>query len=863
MIKLAQVILDDAMQVLSYDIAVAPGASYVISGNFIGNNVGSKYTVYDLTGSNSVLTQQETTIGTSSGMYHFVCNHTPVDGTRILRIIFSGGQLVDLYYSESGGVRRSITYAEVYDLGEHRQAILKDAYDIHREYELDTWPTLKFSLPKNSPQWSYIVAEHRVLYEGEWYVIKGQGVDKDDKGVTKQEVECPSTAADLNSKYVQVLGSYIDKELIGEVQTGAGMMDKILLGTGWSTGVVSIDQGKQRVMQAEWEPVPSLLLQVKEKFGGYIVYRTNLRKVDLLEEPGADNGIVIQYGKNQRGLRKKVDSKEFVTRLYCYGSEEDGVKLTVNDVNPTNQSYIENFSYFISLGYTLQQIQADIAAKGEASVFVKVGVFEDSDYVDAQALYDDAEKKLDDELCKPKVVYEITLMDLSKLSGWEQESFAIGDWITIYDADLGIDVKARIVKMTEYPGYPEKTTVEIANFQENIGDVMASTVKFTASAQKNTTISQAMKNVINTYSTTINGTRGKLKWAQDVIDAIETNAQGQETGLRTRMTPGGFGVSQDGGQTYKTAITGQGVLAETVVANSVHILDIGADGLIIEGGTNGVALNSSLGLAVTRTDKKVRSLLNATYGIAIQNGDGSGGNWVDRFWVDTEGILHAERLESKGLIIRDTNGMLLIDAQNSKIDLSTFATVIVGGKITYTDVGALSDDTFIPDASYITSITYNTVTTSYVNALAVTARRLTASSSSGITLLDGYGDTMGGVLKIYDNNGYLNLKGGVESGQTDNSGGTLILYKDSPFTTYPGSFDYQRIELGIVNNYGIIQCKDDSGIVRVNMYAGSGTGPYIGVRDAAGDLKSYITETAGYINGEKILTGDKIIAKFA
>jgi hypothetical protein len=77
------------------------------------------------------------------------------------------------------------------------------------------------------------------------------------------------------------------------------------------------------------------------------------------------------------------------------------------------------------------------------------------------------------------------------------------------------------------------------------------------------------------------------------------------------------------------------------------------------------------------------------------------------------------------------------------------------------------------------------------------------------------------------------------------------------------SFDYQRIELGIVNNYGIIQCKDDSGIVRVNMYAGSGTGPYIGVRDAAGDLKSYITETAGYINGEKILTGDKIIAKFA
>lgn len=175
----------------------------------------------------------------------------------------------------------------------------------------------------------------------------------------------------------------------------------------------------------------------------------------------------------------------------------------------------------------------------------------------------------------------------------------------------------------------------------------------------------------------------------------------------------------------------------------------------------------------------------------------------------------------------------------------------------------MSDDTFIPDASYITTITYNTVTTSYVNALSVTSRRLTAINGYGTTLLDGYGDTMGGVLKIYDNNGYLNLKGGVESGQTDNAGGTLILYKDSPFATYPESFSYQRVELGIVSGYGLVQCKADNGVVRVSMYADSNIGPYLGVWDSAGSLKSYITETAGYINGQPILTGNNVIAKFA
>lgn len=868
---------------------------YVIGGSFVANQANSTYTIYNLDASGQIIYQKVITIGTTPGALEFLCEHTPVQKAQTIKLVFSGGSVTELYYVETedpGGSDavnvfiESGPMPEVYDLIGRRLAILKDAYDVQIDYELDTWPTLNFSLPKDSPHWSYISNEFRVLYEDGLYVIKQTGAKRESNNAIMQTVTCPSIGSDLNYKYNQVLGTYLEKELIPVVADAQTMMDTILTGSGWTRGSVTVDQGKQRAMQAEWNSVASNLQELKTKFGGFLVFRPQVKQVDLLLEPGEDNGVVIEYAKNLTEIEKNSDSTDFVTRMYAYGSEEDGIQLTFNTVNTRNpnQSYIENFSYFLARGYTQQQITNDVAANGEASVFIKLGKFEDGDYVDPEALYTDTIDKLDNELCLPKVTYKISLVDLAKISGFEQEAFGLGDWVTVRDSELGIDVKVRIVKLSYYPGFPEKTTVELANAKDTLSNVLVNTVTFAGQAQRNTNLRNLMKNAIDTYATAINGAHGKLKWSEDVIEAIEINQAGAETGKRTRMTPGGFGVSSDGGQTYRSAMTGDGILAEEIICNNLHILDVGAGGITITGGLpdgqiasgtkwnnsvfldnlyNGIKINTSSGFLATRSDNKVRSMLNATYGIAIQKGDGTGGNWIDQFYVDASGILHAEGMETKKLIVRDSNGTALIDALNSIIDLSTFATVRVGGKITYADVGALSSGTFIPDSSYITTITQNTVTTSYVNALSVTSRRLTAINAYGVTLLDGYGDTMGGVLKIYDNNGYLNLKAGVESGQTDNAGGTMILYKDSPFASYPGSFSYQRIEIGIVSGYGLVQCKDDAGVVRVCMYGDSGIGPYMGVRDAAGNIKSYLTETAGYINGQLIVTANNVVARFA
>lgn len=632
-------------------------------------------------------------------------------------------------------------YPEVYDLLDRRIAILKTAYDIHIDYELNLWPILRFNLPRNSPQWKYIQAENRIKYEGEIFVIRTSGARRDTSGAIIQEVECPSIASDLNYKYKQVIGSYIglesmslwaqntvyakdsevnylrkaysciedhtstttfdyskwveiskSQELVPTTMPPLDYLNFLLQETEWSVGDITVDGGKERTFQGEWVTVPSALLEAREKFGGFLVYHSDTLTVDLVIEPGADNGATMQYAKNITEISKTTESAEFITRLYVYGDED----LTFNNVNPTGQSYIDNFSYFLALGYTQSEIDADIAANGEKSRFIKIGFVKWTDYVDELALYSDAKKKLDEELCMPKVSYKVGVVYLAKWADKSHEAFKNGDWVVVKDSELGIDIKARIVKMSKYPDQPEKTVVEISNATKYVSDVLGDTIDFGGSLKKNKNIASILRHIINTFTTTINSANGKLRWTDSTLDAIEIDANGNETGKLVRLTPGGIGISNDGGQTFLTAMTGDGVLAERVICNELHILQIGANGIVIENGLedsniassdkwnnavfidqyyNRIKINTANGFEAIRNDNMVRTLMNGTYGIAIQRGDGSGGNWSDRFWVDLDGIIHAEELWANKIKIK--NGVdVLIDADAKKIDFDKFLTVV-------------------------------------------------------------------------------------------------------------------------------------------------------------------------------------------
>ncbi len=63
---------------------------------------------------------------------------------------------------------------------------------------------------------------------------------------------------------------------------------------------------------------------------------------------------------------------------------------------------------------------------------------------------------------KPSISYVIQVMDLSVLTGWEHESFGIGDVVTVDDKDLGIRISTRIIRMDYNVQEPWKTVIELS-----------------------------------------------------------------------------------------------------------------------------------------------------------------------------------------------------------------------------------------------------------------------------------------------------------------------------------------------------------------------------------------------------------------
>ena len=61
-------------------------------------------------------------------------------------------------------------------------------------------------------------------------------------------------------------------------------------------------------------------------------------------------------------------------------------------------------------------------------------------------------------------------MDLSVLTGWEHESFGIGDVVTVDDKDLGIRISTRIIRMDYNVQEPWKTVIELSTKLKELGD---------------------------------------------------------------------------------------------------------------------------------------------------------------------------------------------------------------------------------------------------------------------------------------------------------------------------------------------------------------------------------------------------------
>lgn len=341
-----------------------------------------------------------------------------------------------------------------------------------------------------------------------------------------------------------------------EAGSAGSALSYLLNGTGWTVGTVDVTGTYD--LETEKESVLYNINQVQGKWGGILIWDSVNKTVSLRDEETYQpyTGYQIRYAKNLKGI-SRVDDYDIVTRLYPFGE---------NDLNIANVNggllYLDNQSY---------------------STEVLEGVWYNQDLADQTQLKTQAEKQLA-VMCKPRHNYKTEVLDLRSLPGYGHETFKRSDMADLFDEEFGANARVRIIRYRHNVFQPWLCDMELGDPLEKIAASVAQTVlmaKFYKNVvAPNTSFQNLLKAIINTEATEINGANGDYT----LVDGVST-WKDPDTGDLTRATPKGLIISSDGGQTWKTAISGKGIHADAGWIGKLNagVVTIGAETTFADG----------------------------------------------------------------------------------------------------------------------------------------------------------------------------------------------------------------------------------------------------------------------------------------
>lgn len=320
---------------------------------------------------------------------------------------------------------------------------------------------------------------------------------------------------------------------------------------------------------------------IAERLDGFITYdyeysatyNEYINKVNLVSPRQYDN-VEMRYKKNLLSLKKQIDTNEnSYTRIYPYGRDN----LTINDISTrqridsgvtydehkSGQSYIENYQYYLNLGYSIDFCREN---------FVNDFEFNNDSYTNISDLYDDAKKVLD-KASQPKVTYEVDALDLSVLTGYDYEYFDVGDTIRVVDNELDININATVIQKDINWDNPQNATIELSNFIENLGNyiyrIIKSSNKYT---DKNKVFGKASTYIIADKTTSKNWRYADYytdndsnRYLNDVLNPLINDMKDKNTSGKIVLLEGTFKVDStiEFSELDNTVIEGQG--DETII----------------------------------------------------------------------------------------------------------------------------------------------------------------------------------------------------------------------------------------------------------------------------------------------------------
>lgn len=317
------------------------------------------------------------------------------------------------------------------------EAVLENAFDIIVTSEVNGADTLEFKLPFQDSKRSYLDNEKQVQIVNDVYRIRTVTDDKTADGRVVTTVYAEAAFYDLAFSEVKETVSF-------NADTAEAPMAHALSGTGWAVGTVNVTS--KRTWECSEKNALAILRQTQVIHGGDLIFDCANRLVHLLTFSGNDNGVLFCYRKNMKSIQRVVDTRSLVTRLYAYG--KDG--MTFASING-GKEYVQDTTYTSE---------------------IRISTLDCSNFTNPFQMLEYTENKLA-EYAYPRISYVLSAMDLSVLTGYEHESWALGDIVTVDDKDLNLSVKTRVVRRQYNLQEPWNTVLELSTTLRELGDSSA------------------------------------------------------------------------------------------------------------------------------------------------------------------------------------------------------------------------------------------------------------------------------------------------------------------------------------------------------------------------------------------------------
>jgi phage minor structural protein len=361
--------------------------------------------------------------------------------------------LDSIFYNDSIREPESISNSNVvvYDEAGIMDFILLHAMDVIIKEEVNGILELTFSLAYNDVNISKVLNEKKVRVYGKDFYIRRISKLKDFGG--EVDIFCEAVWYELgNISPISIFDENgVYSEFTWESSNPAIPLIYILRDTEWDVGIISeelLDIVRDFKVNSNMN-VLECLKSVVDFWGGELEFDFINYRVNFLNQVGGDPGVGILAGKNMKEITLESDSTDVITRLYPYG--KDG--LSIAEVNG-GVPFVEDYTYYSK---------------------VKVGIITDERFTNAEDLKDKAIELLT-EVSKESYLYTIKASDLSFLGDWSHEVFKLGDYVKVFDKDLGIDIKTRILKMDYNVSYPEDNILELSAKTPSLEDLLSDIV---------------------------------------------------------------------------------------------------------------------------------------------------------------------------------------------------------------------------------------------------------------------------------------------------------------------------------------------------------------------------------------------------